>query len=550
MKKLSLFFLMFITLTLMWEENSSVTATPSLLNDFSSAYGKSLPELFSCQICHKSGSNELNPYGRDLAQAGASDCGKFNPPGNHNILETSATCAAYHRQGHNNPLASNCWGCHGTNLEGESAPSCYSCHEKLWNNSSRTNNPSFDPPSSHTIRESDDGVTGLHAPGFKSPFSNGCTSCHGSSLRGGTGPSCYTCHGNEWSDDDDDSHTGSASSHEASFAHFQTTNQTFKSIKDIDSDGDGYSNINEIKQLTNPGDADSNPGDAGAIVLAVKKNWQTNWTSKAGSLKFSLTFNTGNSIDTALPFTLTSDSESFSIPDVKEESSKKVSFTLPKSLLTGLYIGSKDKEEIMLLAGTRKGGTAFKLPFSVKIIGANPTVHQGIKIIIKPLSQDSENGLTVVLKGTKLNSLLKDKDIILSGSKKRIKTDDYSLKANKLTLNISNADLEKMYGVMEEGALYPLGLYSETTENNEVVLLLSEFSASTGGGGGGGGGDTCHSFSPPASHTVKKVAGTCEYLHAPGFSQPLSNGCTACHGTDLGGTTFAPSCTLCHTKNW
>lgn len=62
--------------------------------------------------------------------------------------------------------------------------------------------PQFNPPASHTKRETDDGCEAFHAPGYEKPFTNNCTVCHGSALTGpasgGSAPSCLTCHGKEW----------------------------------------------------------------------------------------------------------------------------------------------------------------------------------------------------------------------------------------------------------------------------------------------------------------------------------------------------------------
>ena len=49
----------------------------------------------------------------------------------------------------------------------------------------------------------------------------------------------------------------------------------------------------------------------------------------------------------------------------------------------------------------------------------------------------------------------------------------------------------------------------------------------------------------PADHTISKDG----YLHKSGYKKPLTN-CAICHGADLKGTAFAPSCYTCHGAKW
>jgi len=53
----------------------------------------------------------------------------------------------------------------------------------------------------------------------------------------------------------------------------------------------------------------------------------------------------------------------------------------------------------------------------------------------------------------------------------------------------------------------------------------------------------------PAAHTDEEDG----VLHMPGKDEPFSNGCIACHGTQLTGPAsggFAPSCFSCHGQEW
>ena len=101
----------------------------------------------------------------------------------------------------------------------------------------------------HNIEESDDGITGMHAKGYETPYlcldagggtvtcpddvwpdtselSCDAAGCHGSytfdpavaqnsrSLDGAAGPSCYTCHDNEWNSTKDANAVGNGGEEE------------------------------------------------------------------------------------------------------------------------------------------------------------------------------------------------------------------------------------------------------------------------------------------------------------------------------------------------
>ncbi len=124
----------------------------------------------------------------------------FDPPASHTDDESGCK----HAPGKNRPFTNGCAGCHGPDLRGLIAPSCYTCHGKEWDERAPSggggtmNGCRFNPPATHT----DDESGCKHAPGKERPFTNGCTGCHGSMLTGpdtgGFAPSCFTCHGKEW----------------------------------------------------------------------------------------------------------------------------------------------------------------------------------------------------------------------------------------------------------------------------------------------------------------------------------------------------------------
>jgi len=137
----------------------------------------------SCYKCHSKKWNENAPT------TGGTTGGT---PSDHTISEDGER----HKPGYKTPFSYGCTSCHGADLRGGVASSCYKCHGKEWSGSApTTGGTTGGTPSDHTISE--DGER--HKPGYKTPFSNGCTSCHGADLRGGVASSCYKCHGKEWS---------------------------------------------------------------------------------------------------------------------------------------------------------------------------------------------------------------------------------------------------------------------------------------------------------------------------------------------------------------
>ncbi|MFH1268589.1 MAG: cytochrome c3 family protein, partial [Planctomycetota bacterium] len=108
------------------------------------------------------------------------------PPADHTELKGGV---AWHKPGYNEP-DTNCTQCHGPNLDDGFAPSCFSCH-----------GPGGGPPSSH-----DQNLNGtMHKPGYETPFDSeiGCTPCHGPNLNDGAQSSCFKCHGARWADPHD-----------------------------------------------------------------------------------------------------------------------------------------------------------------------------------------------------------------------------------------------------------------------------------------------------------------------------------------------------------
>ncbi len=133
-----------------------------------------------------------------------------------NYWEYPAVLSACMSPGFLDPFNENCTLCHGEELKGAFAPSCFVCHGAFWD----ANQPQY--PDSHTLlvtgnrahsdREAyctfchdmwggeDNKLQYWHAPGYGTPLDSGCTLCHGTTLDGANGIafSCYWCHDRLW----------------------------------------------------------------------------------------------------------------------------------------------------------------------------------------------------------------------------------------------------------------------------------------------------------------------------------------------------------------
>ena len=172
------------------------------ISGFMHAPGNETPYSSWCTVCHGSSLQGDLSIGAPpctachtvlWSETGGGPTG--NPPDNH----TDSISGFLHAPGAERPYSNWCWGCHGSNLQGNSslgAPPCTVCHTAQW---SETSSAARRLPADHT--DSQGGFR--HGPGKNAPYTNMCTVCHGATLRGnstlGT-PSCYQCHGQEWSE--------------------------------------------------------------------------------------------------------------------------------------------------------------------------------------------------------------------------------------------------------------------------------------------------------------------------------------------------------------
>ena len=119
-----------------------------------------------------------------------------------------------HRAGYADPIANGCIDCHGADLAGDPAPSCYKCHGGLWDPGlprypdshviDIVGNGHGAPQPNCTLCHSHGGPAKTnrfwHAPGHLTPFWSQCGPCHGANLDGvnGFAISCYSCHDRLW----------------------------------------------------------------------------------------------------------------------------------------------------------------------------------------------------------------------------------------------------------------------------------------------------------------------------------------------------------------
>lgn len=521
---------------------SDVNANPGIMGDFESLYGASMSAKFSCSICHENDIPTLNAYGADLADAGGFGCQDFHPAASHSILKSSGSCEALHAPGFQQPLASTCAGCHGKTLQGGSAPSCYTCHGKIWSDGGNASCPEFSAPADHTKSKNEDGCSARHKEGYEHPFSAGCTSCHGGDLRGGkTGPSCYTCHGDEWEDGDDDDAPPPAAFD--AVAHAVANADAMRAIESWDSDGDGYSNLEEIKAVSNPGDGSSIPGGP-VVTLKTADSWERDWYKRKGVVVFTITFGDGSNLAEGAVVTLNSPDGSLISPNWRKTGAARYDIIFPRALLYTLTESLAVKAVDFSLVGETDGGDSFSAEGTAKLTGPVPALPDELRGAAKPGKIGPGEALVLRIGGGDAATIDTGRTIRIVGPRATIKADEVRRSGAAVEISLSAASVNKLLGVIIAGARYTLSVRGSTS-GSVTGFAVPAFLVGDRSGGGG-----CLDYSPPASHTVAQTSGSCTYYHAPGLGTPLSSGCTTCHGADLKGSSFAPSCTQCHGVKW
>jgi len=163
------------------------------------------PSCYSChtnlwdfEVNHKEllgAENIRHKPGFDQALTACTDCHGANLQGGtagscYSCHTTTADHTAFYGTTQTPHIAgfvnatSACSACHGPELRGGLGGSCYQCHGQA----------------DHTRVESEHSVSSRHMVGLDSPLTN-CVACHGTDLTGGWGNSCFQCHGNEWDEE-------------------------------------------------------------------------------------------------------------------------------------------------------------------------------------------------------------------------------------------------------------------------------------------------------------------------------------------------------------
>lgn len=168
----------------------------------------------SCYACHGKKWSQDVPPPRSNAPVDhiINSFGRMHKPGRETPFKVVKTATGPGESG-------ACFVCHGDNLEGgilengKRPPTCFLCHEQVWNPSIDDRPLNFNPPA--TEHGPDNGVVfrgRRHGVSHATPFvfnpTGGaplCAGCHGDNLTGDrpsfngtTAPSCYTCHNQRW----------------------------------------------------------------------------------------------------------------------------------------------------------------------------------------------------------------------------------------------------------------------------------------------------------------------------------------------------------------
>lgn len=514
------------------------------------APGYSVPLSSGCASCHGadltggSGPSCYICHGKVWKDSGSASCPDFSPPATHTILEELDACDAYHAPGYEVPMDSNCAGCHGSDLTGAGAPSCYLCHDKVWQDGSGGGDdcPDFDPPSDHNRYFEEDGCGAYHKQGWKNPLMNGCTDCHGADLKGGTGPSCFTCHDIEWN-----THTSELALASLNTSHpASITAAQFKLIEGIDSDGDGYTNKEEIDALTNPGDKTSVPLGKNAFTVKMAEFWERSWMSKRGKLSVSIRSNSGIAVDNTKPITISVGKRSLTTTKIKNRAGGFVEARFQKALLHCLFKDLSVTKETVTIEGTLVDETAFIITGDISLMGAMPNKLKAVRARVNPKELSEITDIELILKGKDVDKIDLKSKLVSVGVRRHLRLTEVEEEDDILKISIEARDMERLFGDLVPGVTYTLGVRGSGVESNAIFCATVELTVPEDGDGG----DNCLKFSPPGSHTVELMMGECGYMHAPGMTDPLGNGCGSCHGSDLKGSVIAPSCLLCHGEMW
>lgn len=390
----------------------------------------------------------------------------------------------------------------------------------------------FHPPNSHT--KALGRCEYMHMEGYNDPGKN-CSLCHGVELKGLIAPSCYLCHGARWSQ-------SVSPAADQPVKQVMSVETAFSEIETLDSDGDGFTNLAEIEAGSHPGDATIFPGGADLTVEMASK-WKRSWVGVKGDIKVVLTPGGGNELSAELPVYLMADGGKLYASNM-ELNGKDLNVFFPKALLYSIIKNiNADKIEATVVAETAAGDKLMYVA-EITLYGTAPDFITGVSLKINPKTWVKDKDVTFLITDTK-NQISADNPFNLVGPDRSVTINNATRAGTKIKIELKGADALDLMGAAVENTPYTIGVYAKGVVKGKVLAINKPVKVTVGGGG-----DECYDFNPPASHNQARQRGTCTYMHAPGLSQPYSNACNACHGQDLQGSTFAPSCLLCHGQYW
>lgn len=395
----------------------------------------------------------------------------------------------------------------------------------------------FHPPNTHTISRGFCGY--LHAEGMETPYSSKCTTCHGADLRGLIAPSCFTCHERRWEEDpptgqSDEIRGGAAIGFDNALAM----------IEEIDSDGDGFTNVAEIMALTNPGDAKSFPGKTTEVRVQLEKTWQREWIGSEDNLEVTIAPIGEGLIDTTMHASLkTTAGELVTTKFLREfDNPRRVRAVFPKALLYVLFDDPADKRATIVMSGSAKSGATFTTKIKIRQKGKIPPLLKKVKLRIKPHLWGDDGKVTFTIKGRKADLIDIDRPLLVVGTSGFKLLESVRRSGSTVVGVLSIDDAKRLIGIpLLNGAVHTLAVTGHAQDEEKILNVAATVALEP---------TECYRFRPPSSHNVSLDIGDCVYLHAPGFETPFASRCNACHGIDLNGTTVTPSCYLCHPRLW
>lgn len=394
----------------------------------------------------------------------------------------------------------------------------------------------FFPPNTHTL--SYGRCEYMHAPGHETPFTSKCTYCHGADLDGLIAPSCFLCHGQRW---EEAGPTPVADTATKPTLGVTALADAFAAIEALDSDGDGYSNIDEINGNSHPGDATSFPGGQPEMTVTMPTTWNREWTDSRKTITITLTPQGATTIDATVPVVIKNGARSLTLTNLKLNG-KVVQAIVPQALLYTLFKDLDVAKASIIIAAVTEFDEDLTNTVEVSLTGDVPAFIKGLKLSFDSKTWKSGTDVKVTIKGDTKGLINDAKPLYVAGPFGNVKLDDVQRDGSTITGTILGDDIEKLVGEAVEGVVYVISLYGETTDKAFTFAVNGAVKAEAG--------SNCYKFDAPSSHNIAMTQGDCTYMHAPGMSTPFASKCNACHGSDLKGSSFAPSCFLCHGQNW